>query len=809
MNAGYWLGSVWRLVNRWWVWGLAYLTAIFIFAAIYVTLPRPFFHATAQFEQSVQSMPVALSDSLTSNIVRDVRLPHLWPTGLRVEPDGSFLVGGWRIRGGDLRAGSVRRFEDPGAPPYVNRPEDLRARFELLVPATDTTGMVMASVSGEIVIDLFDLPTDSMIVFASVRILSASAPQVGIRATSSPTLRARGDSIVRSIDQGFGLRLVRSAVQAAAESQIMGLGYNSLPLTSETMSALRDYVAAVNGFPAHVRNSYGRMLYVSAVIITTLGLGDVVPITGMARLWTGVEAVLGIVFIGLFLNSVAGRGGHQPTRAGRQPRFLSEMSSAIGEVVGYGDSDLIDSVNMDRNRVDYLSRRSAFMRNNDVREEKVPSGFVRFAQANWLTAVIVLGLVAGCVGVAALLMRPEQTKLELALETVILTGLSISASVLATKVYAETTSSSTLRDRGVQIASAIMNLKSAIEELSDWLGRKRTQLSESEPNNSADELMEHVEFTLRGFSRWTNAALGGVGGVIGDALAQYQTTMERIADAREEGDRRTLALQGKLKEAGTTEEFANLQREIRDVALQTERKIEQLTRRSALPIPDAPAPRLFTARCPNCGRENELQMLDRPGETKRFNCVGCFRGFNAHVVTDGNVLIRPLGGRGIASTGVIRALSQADLRVEPSELKQTISLVLSAHENLTQEGGALTPLALQAATFEMTSGVPSRTVIRRVLKGVYRGGGFSQIAPAFGAPYSNLPTEVSLANAFSKACIESLSDGLVSALGAASGPGVAKLLLDDLFPASEEVVLDEFLKKLTRIAERRGNGQAG
>jgi hypothetical protein len=45
--------------------------------------------------------------------------------------------------------------------------------------------------------------------------------------------------------------------------------------------------------------------YFSVVTITTLGYGDITPQTEMARTLTSLEAVLGIVVIGFFLNAVA------------------------------------------------------------------------------------------------------------------------------------------------------------------------------------------------------------------------------------------------------------------------------------------------------------------------------------------------------------------------------------------------------------------------------------------------------------------------------------------------------------------------
>ena len=48
-----------------------------------------------------------------------------------------------------------------------------------------------------------------------------------------------------------------------------------------------------------------RMVYFSAVTITTLGYGDIVPATTWARNAVALESVLGILTIGLFLNSLA------------------------------------------------------------------------------------------------------------------------------------------------------------------------------------------------------------------------------------------------------------------------------------------------------------------------------------------------------------------------------------------------------------------------------------------------------------------------------------------------------------------------
>jgi hypothetical protein len=68
---------------------------------------------------------------------------------------------------------------------------------------------------------------------------------------------------------------------------------------------LGSFVGASEGDPYYPSGRFGRMFYVSATTITTLGLGDISPVSSTARLLIWMEALLGIVFIGLFLNDLA------------------------------------------------------------------------------------------------------------------------------------------------------------------------------------------------------------------------------------------------------------------------------------------------------------------------------------------------------------------------------------------------------------------------------------------------------------------------------------------------------------------------
>ena len=73
------------------------------------------------------------------------------------------------------------------------------------------------------------------------------------------------------------------------------------------------FIAGFEGNAANVAGSCSRMLYFSAIVITTVGFGDIVPITPFARGLVATEAVLGIILAGFFLNAVAHRASKGPS----------------------------------------------------------------------------------------------------------------------------------------------------------------------------------------------------------------------------------------------------------------------------------------------------------------------------------------------------------------------------------------------------------------------------------------------------------------------------------------------------------------
>jgi hypothetical protein len=84
-----------------------------------------------------------------------------------------------------------------------------------------------------------------------------------------------------------------------------------LSLTAREDKQLRTYLRGYRGDPSGFRSQIWRMIYLSAVVVTTLGLGDIVPITPWARWLVAGEAVMGIAVAGLFLNALSYRASNR------------------------------------------------------------------------------------------------------------------------------------------------------------------------------------------------------------------------------------------------------------------------------------------------------------------------------------------------------------------------------------------------------------------------------------------------------------------------------------------------------------------
>lgn len=388
----------------------------------------------------------------------------------------------------------------------------------------------------------------------------------------------------------------------------------------------------------------------------------------------------------------------------------------------------------------------------------------------WLEVAVRLALVLlmilAAFAMLYLMTEPNRTPRETALEAIILTAASIIASFLITKIYAEASYNKSLRDHGVQIASGIMVLKRQIETLTEWVAQKRASVPREGRFELSDSILEHVEQTLLGFRGMTESALGGIAGVIGDALAQYEAIMEQVSTIRLAGVQQVTKIQKEMRSAATQEDFAKFQMQLREIAAQTEKQIAKLARSSALPIPDPPLSRSFTEACPHCSQKNVFQILDRPGETQIIICEFCGNAFNAHVASGHKLLTRKTYAFSFRSrvtelqSRVKQVLVDTDYWVEPVQLEPLVPLAISFDQELKKTPETRSPFNLQLTILENDelleqSGI-SKGTVRTFLKIIYRGKVF-QFArgqrPTFKATYINDLTPQTILTSFIDASI--------------------------------------------------------
>jgi hypothetical protein len=404
------------------------------------------------------------------------------------------------------------------------------------------------------------------------------------------------------------------------------------------------------------------------------------------------------------------------------------------------------------------------------------SHFLSFLKANSLNLVLAVLMVALGGWMAVLIATSDgKSPREAAYQTMILTIASVIASLIITKIYAEQGHGQNLRDHGVQIAGGIIVLKGQIEVLADWIAAKRSQMIAASLHipEVTDAVLEHIEQTLSGFRGMTDAALGGIAGVIGDALAQYESVMEQISRIRLEAFHQTREIEEKIQTAVSPAEITALQTKIQEIALKTERDIAQLARRSAIPIPEHPkrlaeeVPVGFSCPCPHCSKENGVQMSNRAGETKVTTCAHCGATFNVHVLAGGRVIGRALGqttpvpaGKNAFQGTVLYCLRETQAYVEPSSLAIIIKRILSADAALRTPQNQPTPLGLQQAVCDSIEsgdlGEIKRATVKIVFKMLFHGRAFKfpQGSPvSFHTPFVNTLKEHDLYEDFARSCL--------------------------------------------------------
>jgi hypothetical protein len=253
----------WFFQNRPRTWGLLYLVAIPAFGSFYAfAIPNSFFAPYAQSDPDLTVDRVAVTASLQVAVTR------------AYEPALRQAIGNLPS-GGSLNAPSAENLRletsSDGSP--------LLFTINWLGPSPFYRGYVRR---------LWPLVT------ATIKRITVTPPNnssVLLEIRKIPYNGARSD-VMKAGEEFFSL-------------MFKGQKEYLLPLSIDEASKISAYLHGVQGQTASYSNNIVRMMYLSTVVQTTLGLGDLLPMTTCARIAVGLQAIIGIVIAGFFLNAAA------------------------------------------------------------------------------------------------------------------------------------------------------------------------------------------------------------------------------------------------------------------------------------------------------------------------------------------------------------------------------------------------------------------------------------------------------------------------------------------------------------------------
>jgi hypothetical protein len=278
-GAGMFLSRVYPLIYL-----VVYLFLIPFFGVIYATTQKTGFYAPyARYEPAAVADTNLLATALKTSIIRSLTAPS----------SGPIIVDNWQL---DLKSLVVNN---------VTSADGTALNFSVRFTANGI---------GENL---------------GVRQMGTSVNATLAEHPLSETLGTRGVTVYRFPTADFSgyASPFKEFDEAAFKAifKVEGDGFNigapALALTASENDQFVRFLRGIRGDPAAISGFTGRMMYLSVVIVTTLGLGDIVPITAEARFGVGAEATLGIMVAGLFLNalsyrvSVAKKASEEPAKS--------------------------------------------------------------------------------------------------------------------------------------------------------------------------------------------------------------------------------------------------------------------------------------------------------------------------------------------------------------------------------------------------------------------------------------------------------------------------------------------------------------
>lgn len=270
--------------------GALYALSIFAFATLYSYLKENnFYHANAAIEPAYFESKALFFQSLRNDLFG--RATNEWAGIIRLYPNQKWPLPQWdslAVVESDMSQGKATftvHLDVQTGQPNLSRPTTSRYAFRATMRE---------------VADPKSNSTRGHVIFSAERIEELKPPFSTVEWSSQIMLailafQAESSEFDPSVHGLF------SAVEFAnAEGIQVLVGHSTYTRWCECQSALRGQPIGGGGL---INSRLARMLYFSVVTIATLGYGDIVPLSALARLLVAVEAVWGIFVAGLFINA--------------------------------------------------------------------------------------------------------------------------------------------------------------------------------------------------------------------------------------------------------------------------------------------------------------------------------------------------------------------------------------------------------------------------------------------------------------------------------------------------------------------------
>jgi hypothetical protein len=235
-----------------------YLGTIFGFAWAYYSMPGQFYHSTIEHEASMRDDAAYIKCELSTSVISSYKESH---------GGSSILSGdGWVASVDDLKLSDMA---------YKNR----TFSFSVNLPKQSVNSNRPNGEQAADFVMTWSFPRDE----------AGLDTQID---RSGPTGKKLYISFSKWPNEQSLFKLMGGQV---------GGDTGCFRLDPEMVARMVAYADAVEGLPGRASGSFWRMFYLSAVTITTLGYGDILPITALARILVSSEAIAGTIIIGLYL----------------------------------------------------------------------------------------------------------------------------------------------------------------------------------------------------------------------------------------------------------------------------------------------------------------------------------------------------------------------------------------------------------------------------------------------------------------------------------------------------------------------------